>query len=287
MDDSHLFELLNAGPARPPRKKPLRFGPSLTALDARQRSPFGTNRAMQYLALKRSWMILVAFAITSLLLVAFPGVDLYISGLFYRTHGFGHDVGWLGLVRFGLMYFLYGSLGAVVTIYAINRVLKRNLLDIDGRKIAYLLLVLVVGCGLIVNLAFKEGFGRARPRDVAEFGGSKKFTPAFVVAGQCKTNCSFSSGEVAGAFFSIALVMALGRRRALFPAALAVGGLMSLARISSGAHFFSDAVVSFFVMWIVADVLYYYIVLTRARRKEVSLEDSGHAQLELDAAMLK
>lgn len=242
---------------------------------------------MRYLKLKRSRMILAASAIASLLLVAFPGVDLYVSGLFYSTHGFGRDFAWLSLVRAGLFYFLYGSLGAVVTIYGINRVLKRNLLDIDGKKVAYLLLVPIIGCGLIVNAIFKEGFGRARPRDIAEFGGSKIFTPAFVVAGQCKTNCSFSSGDVAGAFFSIALVMALGRRRALFMAALAAGGLMSLARISAGAHFFSDAVVSFFVMWIVADVLYYYVVLTRAKREEAGLVDSGHAQLKLDAAMSK
>ena len=240
---------------------------------------------MQYLTLKRSRMILAAFAITSLLLFAFPGIDLYISGLFHRTHGFGRNDGWQRLVRAGLIYFLYGSLGAVITIYGLNRVFKRNLLDIDGKKVTYLLLVLIIGSGLIVNGAFKQGFGRARPRDVAEFGGSKIFTPAFVVAVQCKTNCSFSSGDVAGAFFSIALAMALGRRRALFLAALAVGSLMSLARISSGAHFFSDAVVSFFVMWIVADVLYYYVVLSRASRDEVSLVDSGHAQL--DAAMFK
>ena len=234
---------------------------------------------MQYLKLKRSRMILAAFAITSLLLAVFPSVDLYISGFFYRPHGFDRGLGWQSTVRAGLFYLLYVSLGAIVAIYGINRVFKCNFLDIDGKKVAYLLLVLIIGAGLIVNVVFKEGFGRARPRDVAEFGGSKIFTPAFVAAGQCKTNCSFPSGDAAGGFFSIALVMVLRRRRALFLAALAVGGLMSLARVSAGAHFFSDTVVSFFVMWIVADVLYYYVVVSRAGREEVRLLDSGQAQL--------
>lgn len=230
---------------------------------------------MQYLTLKRSRIILAAFTTISLLLAAFPRIDIYISGIFYRANGFARGLWWQTLLHDGLTWFLCVSLGAVVGIYGTNRILKRNLFNIDGRKVVYLLLVLIIGAGLIVNVVFKDHFGRARPRDVAEFGGAKIFTPAFVVAGQCNSNCSFSSGDAAGGFFAIALVMALRRRRSLFLAALAFGGLMSLARISSGAHFFSDTVVSFFVMLIVADVLYYYVVLTRAGREATSLANSG------------
>ncbi len=91
---------------------------------------------MQYLTLKRTRIILAAFAITSLLLAAYPSADLYISGIFYRAHGFGRGLGWQSPVRTGLIYSLYVSLGVVVTIYGINRVFKRNLLDIDGKKVA-------------------------------------------------------------------------------------------------------------------------------------------------------
>jgi MYXO-CTERM domain-containing protein len=104
---------------------------------------------------------------------------------------------------------------------------------------------------------------------VTEFGGSKTFSPAFVVSHECRTNCSFSSGDAAGGFFSLAIVFALARRRRVaLVAGLAVGVIESLARISSGAHFFSDTGVSFFVMLIVADVLYFYIVMTPAERRE-------------------
>jgi membrane-associated PAP2 superfamily phosphatase len=41
--------------------------------------------------------------------------------------------------------------------------------------------------------------------------------------------------------------------------AFGFGSLVSLCRISAGAHFFSDSVVSFFVMLLVADVFYYYM----------------------------
>ncbi len=46
---------------------------------------------------------------------------------------------------------------------------------------------------------------------------------------------------------------------------------MSFARMSAGAHFFSDTVVSFFVMLLAADVFWYYVVLTPVERKDAAL----------------
>lgn len=222
---------------------------------------------MQYLKMGRSQVILASFALFSLLAAAFPSVDIAISRFFFHA-GFPRDQWWQSLLHVSLNWFLGLSLGLVVALYAVNRLFKKEICNVDGRRVLYLFLVLIVGAGLIVNVTFKDNFGRARPRDVAEFGGAKIFTPAFVVSHECRTNCSFSSGDAAGGFFSIALVFALAprRRRRFLLAALAVGGVESLARISSGAHFFSDTVVSFFVMLIVADVLYFYVVLSRAER---------------------
>jgi lipid A 4'-phosphatase len=129
------------------------------------------------------------------------------------------------------------------------------------------MLVLVIGPGLIVNSTLKENFGRARPRDVMEFGGSKQFTPAFVICHECNKNCSFSSGDAAGGFFAITLAFALSRRRVVFVAALLFGAAISLARIAAGAHFFSDTVVSFFVVLILSDLLHHYIVLSDVERR--------------------
>lgn len=229
---------------------------------------------MHYLKLRRSRVILGAFLFFSLLITAFPTVDIDISRLFFHGSSFERDR-WQTLVHDGLGYFLWLSLSAVIAIYAHNRLLKRSVWRVDGKRVLYLLLVLIVGAGLIVNVGLKDTFGRARPRDIAQFGGTKQFTPAYVVSRECTTNCSFSSGDSAGGFFSLALALALSRRRAIFVAAAAVGVLVSLARIASGAHFFSDTVVSFFVMLIVADVAYFYGVLTDADREEVRLVGSA------------
>jgi len=218
---------------------------------------------MQYLKLRRSQILLASFALFALFVTVFPGIDIAISKLFFDGKTFLRDQWWQTMLQQGLKYFLWVSLILVTAIYACNRFLGMKILGVDGRKVLFLYLVLIIGGGLIVNFTFKEHFGRARPRDVAEFGGSKLFSPAFEISHQCHTNCSFSSGDAAGGFFSIALAMALTRRRAAFMAGILVGVVQSFARVSAGAHFFSDTVTSFFVMWIVADVLFYYLITVR------------------------
>lgn len=221
---------------------------------------------MSYLKSKHGLLILVCFLLSVLLFAAFPRLDLIVSGYFY-DHGFHiRDQWWQVALRDGVEYFLIGSLALVTGIYLFNRVRRRNLGGICGKKVCYLFLVLFIGAGLIVNLGFKDNFGRARPRNVTEFGGARQFTPPFVISGECRKNCSFSSGEGAAGFFALALALALTRKRRWFVAAFVFGVVVSIGRIVAGAHFLSDAVVSFFVMLVVADVLYHYMLLSRKER---------------------
>lgn len=221
---------------------------------------------MNYLKLRRARIILACFLVSSILLWGFPAIDIDISRIFFDAGFHLKELWWYTPARDALAYFIWLSLAAIVAICVYNRLSKRNLCGICVKKVGYLFLVLILGAGLIVNVMFKDHFGRARPRDIEEFGGSKRFTPAFVISNECTANCSFSSGEGAAGFFSLALAMALSRRREVFLAAVAIGSLVSLSRIAAGAHFFSDTVVSFFVMLILADGLYYYVVLPKPER---------------------
>lgn len=221
---------------------------------------------MHYLKLRRSQTILACFAVSSLLLMTFPHIDLHISRLFFDERFHLSTQWWPRFMHESMGYFLCLSMTTVVGLYFCNKLWKRNVCGVDGKRIVYLFLVLIVGAGLIVNLVLKDNFGRARPRNIVEFGGTQLYTPPFVVSSECAKNCSFSSGEAAGGFFALALARALSRRRALLLLGVGFGVLASFCRVATGAHFFSDTVVSFFVMLIVADVLYYYLVSTERER---------------------
>jgi lipid A 4'-phosphatase len=223
---------------------------------------------MHYLKLRRSRAILTLFAASALLFMVFPGIDIFISRLFFNQGFYLSQQWWTTLMHESMGYFLYVSLASVFGLYLWNKLAKRNVCSVDGKRVAYLLLVLALGAGVIVNVALKDNFGRARPRDIVEFGGAEHYTPPFVIGTECTRNCSFSSGEAAGGFFSLALALALSRRRAALVAAAGFGAFVSFCRVASGAHFLSDTVVSFFVMVIVADVLYHYVVLAEFERKE-------------------
>jgi lipid A 4'-phosphatase len=111
-------------------------------------------------------------------------------------------------------------------------------------KWLYLILCFSVGPGLVTNVLLKDQWGRARPVQVAEFGGTKTFAPPLVPSHQCPRNCSFVSGEAASmftVFYSAALIAPAGS------AALMIGGtLVGLAagfvRVTQGGHFLSDVV---------------------------------------------
>lgn len=104
-----------------------------------------------------------------------------------------------------------------------------------------------VGISLLLGPGFstwavKEHTLRARPFDVVEFGGKRQFTPALVQADQCKDNCAFTSGHVACGFFFVSLMLLDPRRRWRWIATgLLAGSLVSVARMSVGAHWLSDA----------------------------------------------
>lgn len=119
-----------------------------------------------------------------------------------------------------------------------------------GKRLCFVLLCLLIGPGLIANLVFKDNWGRARPREITAFGGTKVFSPAFYITDQCDRNCSFVSGDASFGFFltCFAYMVSPRRRRAVFGAMIAVGSLFAGARLLLGAHFLSDILTAAFMV---------------------------------------
>ena len=185
----------------------------------------------------------------SVFFLAFPRVDLWASGLFFDpvTHSF--PMGRLPAFR-SLRVFGEWTLG--LTIAALIGAILVKLLrpsrptPIPPRAILFIASTLAIGPGLVVNLIFKNNWGRPRPYDVDVFGGQYPFSGAWHVSDACTANCSFVSGEASSALWllTIAMVAPPAWRRSLTRAVLVVALLLSLNRIAFGGHFLSDVLLS-------------------------------------------
>lgn len=181
----------------------------------------------------------------SLILILFPQIDIWFSSLFYSS-----GQGFIGTKLF-ISQEIHKMVQPAVFLIAfilvlnicINIFMKVKNSYLTNKDCVYFLLVLSVGSGLIVNIVFKDHWGRARPKQTIEFGGNLLFTPAFRISNQCETNCSFVAGDpsVGFAFFALYFIK---RKRKYFYYALIFGAILGFTRISQGAHFFSDVIFS-------------------------------------------
>jgi membrane-associated PAP2 superfamily phosphatase len=110
-----------------------------------------------------------------------------------------------------------------------------------------------------VNSVLKEHWGRPRPREVTLFGGSKQFLQPWQ-KGESGKGRSFPSGHSSAAFYLAAPYLVYRRsnlRAALIwlTAGISFGLVMSVARITQGAHFLSDTLWAFGVVSICALLL--------------------------------
>lgn len=219
----------------------------------------------------------------ALLFAAFPNIDLAVSRAFFlddKTFLFARGTTG-GIIRELLrLVFALACVGAVVGFGAIA-FFGRRLLGLGFAPWMFLALCVVMGPGVVTNLLFKDNWGRARPVQIEEFGGAKKFTPAFTRSDQCERNCAFVSGEASNFFiigFALALLAEPSRRRRLFLVGIAAGAFAGLIRIGAGAHFLSDVVFAGIFMAFVARGLAWLLF----ERFEAYTADGGPIHLGLN-----
>jgi lipid A 4'-phosphatase len=205
-----------------------------------------------------------------LLFVAFPGIDLWFSGLFYDSvTGFpdSKGEGWEFMLK-GVPWLVYGAVIFVTILWGAGRVLKVSFPGIDGGRVAYLYTSILLGPALLVNGVFKANWGRARPIQIEQFGGDAVFSPAWVISDQCSSNCSFSSGHASLGFWTTALALLVPppHRTLAMAAAMTFGVLVGMSRIVVGGHFLSDTVFSGIFVITINLVLYRWMVGQKAAR---------------------
>ena len=180
----------------------------------------------------------------------YPKFDLEFSSWFYRAEqGFVYQSAtW---VRF--LYRVFDLLHFPILLFLVLGLLasRVNLYWRRQRSACwFLLLVLLLGPGVMINEVLKNNWGRARPVAIVEFGGASSYTPPWQISDQCQKNCAMASGHAALGYYPIALAWVLRRhRRWCMGLGLGCGSLVGLGRILQGAHFLSDVLVSAAVVW--------------------------------------
>jgi len=227
----------------------------------------------QQQALTLSAMAAVVFVIFG----AWPGLDLWVSGLFFASKtgfdGFASS-GWNQL-RLAIWRLSELVLALSILAYLTQLLVPFPLLRATRRLSGFAALLYLLGPGLLVDVLLKPFWGRARPAQVSEFGGTLAFSPPHVLSHQCTSNCSFVAGEMAGAVaLAVVLFLVLDRmkgrislshRRIVQGLILLVPLFVGVQRIAAGRHFLSDVLLSTIFVLLCAVLLKALILQPRSR----------------------
>jgi lipid A 4'-phosphatase len=209
-----------------------------------------------------------------LLFMLVPELDMSAARLFYNDGRFaGRQMAVVGFTRasFNVLFYLTCAVAAAGVVVTVRT--ARDWLGLGASKWMFLAVCLIAGPLVVANIGLKDHWGRARPRDVIEFGGTKAFTPPFPPANQCQYNCSFVSGEASSIYivFFAAAFLFRTRARSLALLGIIAGSLAGLARMAEGAHFLSDVVFAGIAMALTAaGVQILFDIIKAATRAELA-----------------
>jgi membrane-associated PAP2 superfamily phosphatase len=197
-------------------------------------------------------------------------LDVRVARHFY-VPGEGWPVGaqplWKFLKSYGVVpawILATGALGVWIASFFRTRLRRMR------REAMYLVFVMVIGPGVLVNDVFKEQWGRPRPRDLVEFGGQRDYVAPLIKSPR-EHGGSFASGHAATGFYLVAPYFLLRRRwparaAAVLATGLVYGFLVGYARIAQGAHFLSDVIWALGIVYFTAVSLFYLLRLQRVTR---------------------
>jgi len=196
-----------------------------------------------------------------ILLIYSPHIDQWLAILFFNPNS-RYFYGETSLY----CKFIYSSITWITTILILLPILMlvfSKKIQWFGssritRKLALIMLLsMTLGPGLLVNVAFKNNWGRPRPYQVIRDGAT--FMPVWQHNFNGSKDNSFPSGHASIGFFLGVPLLALGyRRRGLLVSCIG-GSLVGIVRIAQGGHYFSDIVFAGIFVWLSAELAVYII----------------------------
>jgi lipid A 4'-phosphatase len=193
-------------------------------------------------------------------------LDIRTAALFYQPDADDH---WQG-AQAPLWSFLYMAAPLLVAFVMLGGLflvaagaIRRSFRQL--RCYAVLLIAAtLLGPGLLVNVILKDNWGRPRPHQIEQLGGTSAYLPPLALSrhGEGK---SFPSGHSSVGFMLGGFFMIWLRRRPLLAwvalsGALILGTLLGIGRMAAGDHFLSDIIWSGVIAYGVVWVLYYFVL---------------------------
>lgn len=221
-------------------------------------------------------LIIILFcAIVTAVFALFPNLDLVLAGLFYdnttqifplKGQPFWEDFRDFAMGMPKMLIAIF------ILVLAVRIFLKKAPAAPKMRSVIFLLTTLLLGPVLVVNIVLKEVSQRPRPVHVVQFGGSEQFKPFYDFSGSCRSNCSFVSGEVSAAAWTVGAAMLAPAPMNVPLVALAAlyTAATGLARMAFGGHFASDVLLSAGFTWLIVLLSHKWFF----RRDENGSEDS-------------
>ncbi len=226
-----------------------------------------------YRHLQFTCAVLWGLFFTTVIFTSFPEIDLWVARLFAAPDGSFPLAAnpALGLLRNFYKYLFIALFSVCLTMLLFNLCVRREM-KIPAQIWSFVCAVFLLGPGLLVNVILKNNWGRARPSQIEEFGGTAQFTPPLLFADECKRNCSFVSGE-GSTIASVMIVLVVlawhafpDRRRLLVAVAVPLGTIGVVLRIIKGRHFLSDTLFAALFSALVILVLYGIFSIGKHRR---------------------
>lgn len=222
--------------------------------------------------------VFIATLIFSVFFYLFPQIDLDFSSLFFegdRNFLMTHHPFGVFYSKTVMKILIFSCIGLVLA-YIAGEFRKKPLLGLTRRRILFIVLSISLTAGLVTNAVLKNNWGRARPRDVIQFDGNLKFTPACKISDQCPKNCSFVSGDASFAFSFFCLVLLAKRRKYLIGGGfLILASSVGLMRVLRGAHFLSDIVLAGFYTIFIILLFEYFLLDKHCRTKSLQCNETA------------
>jgi len=192
----------------------------------------------------RDFTIPICILLVVTIALAVTNADLLLAKRFYipgEGWPWKNVRPWIDLYNYGnvppLMLGLYGLIVLVFGFF-VRRLASYRRIGL------FLVVYLILGPGLIINTVFKDHWGRPRPVEITNFGGTEKYLPVWE-RGTAGAHKSFPSGHAAVGYFLFAPFFFLRKQSPVTAwffllLGLAYGTFMGIGRMAQGGHFVSD-----------------------------------------------